>query len=173
MRRSVGTADRANPCAPTRIHKNTHLGVFIYSWAHGYARAKRMANTQMNKRGRTKTDIFNRVFALRLVIVYQGLVRIPESKNIRLRQVRKLSFDFLSFKTHFRPPYNTLNTFEQSIILQNQHKIALASISVQSGCGVLAIYKILTILFHYFILNADFSVPASTIRASPTSQGLY
>jgi len=43
-----------------------------------------MTNTQMNKRGRTKTDIFNRVFAQRLVIVYQGLVRIPESKNIRL-----------------------------------------------------------------------------------------
>jgi hypothetical protein len=72
----------------TRINKNTILGVFIYSWAHGSARAKRMANTQMNKRGRTKTDIFNRVFALRLVIVYQGLVRIPESEKINFRQVR-------------------------------------------------------------------------------------
>ena len=38
-----------------------------------------MANTQMNKRGRAKTDIFDRVFAPRLVIVYQGLVRITES----------------------------------------------------------------------------------------------
>ena len=28
----------SNPCAPTRINKNTLLGVFIYSWAHGCAR---------------------------------------------------------------------------------------------------------------------------------------
>ena len=38
----------SNPCAPTKINKNTLLGVFIYFRAHGYARAKRMANTQMN-----------------------------------------------------------------------------------------------------------------------------
>jgi len=49
-----------------------------------------MANTQMNKRGRAKTDIFDRVFAPRLVIVYQGLVRIPESKKINFHRVRKL-----------------------------------------------------------------------------------
>ena len=40
----------SNPCASTRINKNTLLGVFIYSWAHGSVRVPtaRMTNTQMN-----------------------------------------------------------------------------------------------------------------------------
>ncbi len=33
----------SNPCAPTRINKNTLLGVFIYSWAHGSVRARKGA----------------------------------------------------------------------------------------------------------------------------------
>ena len=39
---------------------------------------------------------------LRLIIVYQGLVRIPESKNIRLWRVRKFIYEKLYSHGHFR-----------------------------------------------------------------------
>ena len=39
----------SNPCAPTRINKNTLLGVFIYSWAHGWVRGdSRSTNTRIH-----------------------------------------------------------------------------------------------------------------------------
>jgi hypothetical protein len=70
---------------------------------------------------------------LRLVIVHQGSVRIPESKNIRLWQVRMFIYEKLCSFLHFRTINKSPKTFEQIKTLKTQSKIALVAIFVQSG----------------------------------------
>ena len=68
--------------------------------AHGEYADEQLATAQ-------KRIFLIRVFALRLVIVYQGLVRIPESKTNTLSQVRKSIFENLCSYQHFRTTYKS------------------------------------------------------------------
>ncbi len=75
---------------PNGVFFNFHGARIRQSEAHGEYADEQLATAQ-------KRIFLIRVFALRLVIVYQGLVRIPESKTNTLSSVRKSNFDFLSF----------------------------------------------------------------------------
>ena len=62
-------------------------------------------------------NIFNRVFALRLVIVYQGLVRIPENKKIRFYKFESQISIFCLLKHTFELLVNCKKTLESAIVL--------------------------------------------------------
>ena len=88
--------------------------------------ASEYENTQLEKSQKSQEQDFCRFlllrieahvrpiifFAQRLVIVYQGLVRIPESKNINLWRVRKFSLEKLCRYPHFRTDNKSPKTFE-------------------------------------------------------------